>query len=235
MADSSEPPPSLCRQCGLPLPEGARLCSKCHSYQDWRSWFSVSTTVLALLTAMISVIGIAGPAILRAVHTPRSEAYLASPSIDGTTLRVLAVNRGDAPAVLIRARVDGDYLAGATKVRLRNDADAILPPGVKLLTFDIIPLLNEDKSYAGSMDAIQAVVSKKPLPATRILLGIQQSDGRDLVQSLPLDDEDMFDLLRDNADRCSGIGKPNFRNGCIGPGENADDPIKRRPYPRGKG
>lgn len=219
----------LCKQCSNAIPRGARLCSHCSSYQDWRSWFSVSNTVLALLTALVSVLGIATPAVINVLHSSKSEAILQAPSLDGTTLRIVAVNRGDAPASLIRARIDGEYLAGATKVRLRNDGDAIISPGSKLLTFDIIPLLDERQSYDGSLEAMSAVMSKKPLPATSVLLGLAQSDGAVSVLKFTLTDEDMFGLLRDNADRCSGIDKPNFTNGCIGNGLPVEGRAPNRP------
>jgi hypothetical protein len=219
----------LCKQCCNAIPRGARLCSHCSSYQDWRSWFSVSSTVLALLTALVSVLGIATPAVINVLHSPKSDAILQTPSLDGTTLRVVAINRGDAPASLIRARIDGEYLAGATKVRLRNDGDAIISPGSKLLTFDIIPLLDERQSYDGSLQAMSAAISGKPLPATSVLLGLAQSDGRVSVLKFTLTDENMFGLLRDNADRCSGVDKPNFTNGCIGNGTPADGRAPSRP------
>ena len=213
----------LCKQCCNDIPRGARLCSHCSSYQDWRSWFSVSSTVLALLTAFVSVLGIATPAVINVLHSPKSDAILQSPSLDGTTLRVVAVNRGDAPASLIRARIDGEYLAGATKVRLRNDGDAIISPGSKLLTFDIIPLLDEGQSYDGSLQAMSAAISGKPLPVTSVLLGLAQSDGTVSVLKFALTDEDMFGLLRENANRCSGVDKPNFTNGCVGNGAPVEE------------
>jgi hypothetical protein len=171
-----------------------------------------------LLTALVSVLGITVPAIKTALYTPKSHVTLESPALEGTTLGVLAVNKGNAPASLIRARIQGEYLAGATKVRLRDDADAIIPPGSKLLTFEIIPLLDESQSYKGSLEALLAVLSKKPLPPTFVLISVAQSDGTKGVLRVPLSDEEMFGLLRDNADRCSAIDKPNFSNGCIGNG-----------------
>jgi len=124
------------------------------------------------------------------------------------------------------ARIDGEYLAGATKVRLRNDSDAIIPPGSKLLTFDIVPLLDEKQSYDESLEAMTAVISKKPLPTTSVLIGLTQSNGETSVLRFVLDDEDMFHLLRGNADRCSSVEKPNFTNGCVGNGTPAE---KRAP------
>ena len=85
----------------------------------------------------------------------------------------------------------------------------------KLLTFDIIPLLDERQSYDGSLEAMSTAISGKPLPATSVLLGLAQSDGRVSVLKFTLTDEDMFGLLRDNADRCSGVDKPNFTNGSL--------------------
>ncbi len=216
-----DPTQSLCKECRNPIPYRARLCSHCNSYQDWRGLFSISTITLALMTALISVIGAVSPAVINMLYPPRSKASLQMPSLDGTTLRVVAINKGGAPASLIRARIDGDYLAAATKVRLRNDGDAIIPPGSKLLTFDVIPLLNEDQSYQGSLDALGAIVSKKHLPQTSVIFGLAHSDGSISVHKFPLSDNDMFNLLRENADRCSNISEPNFINGCIGAPEEA--------------
>ncbi len=227
--NEQDQPQMLCKQCCNAIPRGAHLCSHCNSYQDWRSWFSVSTTVLALLTALVSVLGIAVPAVINVLHSPKSDAILQLPSLDGTTLRVVAINRGDAPASLTRARIDGDYLAGATKVRLRNDGDAIIPPGSKLLTFDIIPLLDEGQSYNGSLEAMTAAISRKPMPATSILFELAQSDGTSSVLKFTLTNDDIFGLLRDNADKCSGVDKPNFTNGCIGNGAPAEGRAASRP------
>ena len=215
---NSKQPESLCRQCKNLIPQQARLCSHCNSYQDWRSWFWVSNTTLALLTALVSVISIIAPTFYKYFHTPQSKAVLTAPSLDGTTLRIIAVNRGDASASLTAARVSSEYLAPATKVRFRNDSDAIIPPGSKLITFDVIPLMNEDESYKKSIDIIGVVISKKPNPPTEIIFRLQQSNGEFSFHGFQIKDEDMFRLLRSNADRCSSIKEANFENGCIGSG-----------------
>lgn len=171
--------------------------------------------MLALLTALISVAGLALPPIINLVHTPRSDAFVTAPSLDGTTLRIVVVNRGDAPATFIRAQMVSDYLAPATRVKLRNDADAIIPPGSRLLTFDIIPLLDQRESYQGSMEMMLLMVQKKPAPQTAILFEITQSDGRQHLARFPLNASDLFELLRANASRCSAIKAPDFLNGCV--------------------
>lgn len=208
----------LCKQCKNDIPAGARICSKCSSYQDWRIFIPFSNTALALLAALISVMGIAAPAIYKLIHTPKSNAYLSMPSFEGTTLRIVAVNTGDAPASLIRAWIDSEYLAAATKVRLRNDSDAIIQPGHKLITFDLVPLLDEDDSYRSSLEMLAYVIQKKSGPRTEIRFHLLQSDGGFAVQAVSVDAGQLFALLRANADRCSAITKINFENGCIGRG-----------------
>jgi hypothetical protein len=175
------------------------------------------------LIALISVIGIAAPVFYKLFHTPHSQAILTMPSVDGTTLRVIAVNKGDAPASLIKAWVDSDYLAAATKVRLRNDADAIIQPGSKLLTFDVVPLLDEDDSYRSSLEMLTYVIQNKSGPRTEIRFHILQSDGRFAIQSISLDAGELFTLLKANADRCSAVANVNFENGCIGRGTPPED------------
>lgn len=211
-------PPILCKQCRLEIPVDARICTKCNSYQDWRSFVPFSNTALALLAAVISVTAVAAPALYKLVHTPHSQATLTMPSIDGTTLRVVAINYGDAPAALDKAWVDSDYLAAATKVRLRNDSDAIIQPGSKLITFDLVPLLDEDDSYRSSMEMLTYIIQNKPAPRTEVRFHIRQSDGRFAIQAFPLGADELFRLLRANADRCSAISTINFENGCIGRG-----------------
>ena len=208
------------------MPRDAMLCATCHTYQDWRRWLPVSPTVLALLTALVSVLGLAVPALYSTFHTPVSETYIQHVSVDGTTLRVVATNKGDAPAAFWRAQLGGDYLARATRVRLRNDADAIIPPGSKLLVFDIVPLLSEEQSYDMSLEALSSLVAKKPLPETEILFSISESTGLVNIYPISISDFDLHLLLRANADRCSAIAEKNFQNGCIGPGETEEEQLQ---------
>ncbi len=223
MTDKSTVQTELCKQCKNEIPCGALVCTKCDSYQDWRSIITFTNKALAWLTALVSIIGIAVPNIYNVFHKPRSEAMLTMPSVDGTTLRMVAINHGDAPASLIKAWVDSEYLAAATKVQLRNDSDAIIHPGSKLLTFDIIPLLDEDDSYRSSLEMLTYVTQNKEAPRTEIRFQVVQSDGRFVIQMITLDAGQLFSLLRSNSDRCSAVKEINFENGCIGRG----DPTRR--------
>jgi hypothetical protein len=53
-----------CRACGNQIPVSARKCSKCGSWQDWRAEIGISTDVLALLVALVTVLTAAIPVII---------------------------------------------------------------------------------------------------------------------------------------------------------------------------
>ncbi|WP_143750481.1 MULTISPECIES: hypothetical protein [unclassified Mesorhizobium] len=140
-------------------------------------------------------------------------------SLEGTTIRLLVVNNGDAPGVFVRAQTESEYLAPATKIRLRDDQKAIIAPGSNLLMFDVIPLLSQDQSYRNSIEMIQFSLENKEAPRTNIVFVFGESDGELRVSRLGLGTDKLFELMRANSDRCSAIKEPDFYNGCIGPGE----------------
>lgn len=211
-----------CKQCCLPIPKKATICTHCQSHQDWRGLFSISNTVLALLTALVSVLAITIPTIFNLLHTPKSDMANPMITLDGTTVRALINNRGDASGFFVRADVRSDYLARATKVRLREDQRAVISPGANLLMFDIVPLLTRDESYRNSVDMIELMIQKKDAPATEIVFQFADSEGALMVTRLSLDANKLFELMRANSDRCSAIATADFYNGCIGAGAAPD-------------
>ncbi|WP_205837170.1 hypothetical protein [Neorhizobium sp. T25_13] len=218
----TEPDTKTCKQCCLPIPLEAKISTHCQSHQDWRGFFSISNTVLALLTALVSVLSIAIPNLYGLMHRPKSDMAAPMISMEGTTVRVLVNNRGDAAGVFVRADVRSEYLAGATKVRLRDDQRAVIGPGTNLLMFDIIPLLTQDESYRNSVEMIELVLQDKGAPPTDIIFQFGDSDGIPMITRLSLDANKLFELMRANSDRCSAVKVADFYNGCIGPGAALD-------------
>jgi hypothetical protein len=208
-----------CLECKLPMPQGARLCSECGSYQDRRRWLSISSTVLALVTALISVSALALPTLLKAFHTPKSVATLDLPTFDGTTFRVVATNSGDAPASVAAAAIDSNVLAPATKIKLRSDNAAFVQPGSQQLTFDIVPLLSGDQAYGDSLVALSNAIQRKRELAGVVHVRLVQSDGEYTSYSFPMGQAALFYLLRAHSDHCQSIKTPDFENGCVGPGQ----------------
>jgi hypothetical protein len=139
--------------------------------------------------------------------------------MDGTTVRLAVINNGDAPGIFVRAVTESEYLAGATKVRLRDDKNSIVNPGSNLLVFDIVPLLTQEQSYNNSVDMIALMIKNKEPPKTDIKFVFGDSDGALRLTRLSLGAEELFELMRANSDRCSAVKVPDFYNGCIGPGE----------------
>lgn len=212
-----------CIACGLLIPWKAQLCHNCNSYQDRRRWLSTSTTTLALLTAFVSVVGLVFPTIVGMFHTPQSKAHFSSFTVDGTSVRAVVTNSGDAPATFARAWTDGKVLAPATKIRLRgDDSSELLAPGSTVLKFEIVPLLTEEQSYTLAMQGLKDGL--KGIDKTKSVLNFAliQSDGTQTISAYEITGNDLFLILRANSDRCSAIEDKNHENGCIGSGSPDD-------------
>ncbi|NRP86938.1 hypothetical protein GFPCMMHI_02849 [Ensifer adhaerens] len=121
--------------------------------------------------------------------------------------------------MFVKAIPESDYLAGATKIKLRDDRSAIIAPGSNLLMFDIMPLLDQNQSYRNSLEMLQLIIQQKEPPKTDLMFEFGDSDGNLQFARLPLNAEKLFELMRANSDRCSAIATPDFENGCIGPGQ----------------
>jgi hypothetical protein len=126
-----------CTQCALTIPRSAKLCSHCGSYQDWRGYLGISATVLALLTALVSVTATALPTIVNSLKDHRSRVVLSSPVLEGNRLRILATNQGDGIAT-----IRGAWLSVPDswwwKLRLTDADAALLSHGTKQIVFDLV-------------------------------------------------------------------------------------------------
>lgn len=144
--------------------------------------------------------------------------------MDGTTIRAMVTNKGDAAGMFVQAFVQSEYLAPATKIRLRDDKNASIIPGSNILVFDIIPLLTSDESYSNSVHMLELMESKQSPPKTDIIFQFGESDGTLKYTTYTLDLDQLFLLMRANFGRCSAVSRPDFENGCIGPGAAPDSP-----------
>ena len=93
--DPTEKTQKLCRTCAQSIPVLAKKCAQCGDFQDWRSYLGMSTTVLSLLVALVSVSSQAIPLILKA-SKPESSAKIRATlqGSDGFLLTILATNTG---------------------------------------------------------------------------------------------------------------------------------------------
>jgi hypothetical protein len=94
-----------CKQCRQPIPADARLCVHCKSHQDWRGHLSISSTILALLVALLSVLTVTVPPVINALRPTTSRTIAADPIFEGNGARVVVSNRGEEPATIHEAYI----------------------------------------------------------------------------------------------------------------------------------
>lgn len=88
-----------CRVCKEEIMDGASRCIHCGSYQDYRRYFKISSSVLALLIALISVITWATPVLKDALKPTdaKLEFYFIGPMPSGHIM-ITVTNKGTEPA-----------------------------------------------------------------------------------------------------------------------------------------
>jgi hypothetical protein len=89
----------LCPQCAEPISPAAKLCIHCKSDLTWRRHMQVSHTSLALLIALISVVGSVAPTLVKLL-TPQDSLNADVVGSSETGLSLFVVNTGSSLAVL---------------------------------------------------------------------------------------------------------------------------------------
>ena len=88
-----------CRSCKEEIKDGAIRCVHCDSYQDYRRYFRMSSSVLALLIALISVVTLATPVLEEALKPDdaKLDFYFIGPMPSGHIM-ITVTNKGSEPA-----------------------------------------------------------------------------------------------------------------------------------------
>ena len=132
------PKTTFCRLCRNPIPVEAKFCTECDTYQDWRRYFGVSSTILSLLIALFSVLTVAIPVVRNALTPERSDIHCSLVSWGGPEATVLITNRGIRPAVVRGLRLAPiENKANQPPVSFAGELnDPILEPGKsRIITF----------------------------------------------------------------------------------------------------
>lgn len=88
----------VCKTCGALMPSQAVKCTACDTIYGWRGYISVSTTTLALITALISVSATGIAPLMDALKTHDSKLTVSLQGDDNNgALLLLAINVGDRP------------------------------------------------------------------------------------------------------------------------------------------
>ena len=94
-----------CRVCQEPIRKGAKKCIHCSSMLDWHGWLGVSETTLALLVALVSVIGASAPRIAEVFTRHHSELSLNIRQVLQRYLELAGSNQGDKNSLFLSARI----------------------------------------------------------------------------------------------------------------------------------
>jgi len=135
------PETKLCSACAEQIRKAAVKCRFCGSYQNWRSRLADSSIILALLVALVSVIGSTAPVVL-GLFKPKTAAFrLSPPTFSEGAVSLTASNVGSLPARLLDAAITIPQKRGAQPYIFILDADGtaadqtVGPGDAKILTF----------------------------------------------------------------------------------------------------
>jgi hypothetical protein len=152
-----------CVVCGSFMPETALKCVACDSFQDWRRYLNFSTTMVALLTALVSVVASSAP-----------------------TIKNLIMKHDSRLAIAIQ----GDDRQGGILFLVSNDGDR--PGGIAEITL-VVPMNHVDYKYQGRVDerVSDTLVSPQQNKQIRVMfdLGrtIKQAVASDLTGDCKID------------------------------------------------
>ncbi len=102
-----------CKSCGRWIPDGARRCGECNSYQDWRRRIPGNEIVLASLTSILTLLGTMTVAAINFLDRPSRTSVLVKGFVpaegvdpDKDVLVVRANNHGRFPSMIRGATLD---------------------------------------------------------------------------------------------------------------------------------
>ena len=91
-----------CAVCRESILYGARKCTHCDSFQDFRRWINISSSVLALLVALVSVLSVVLPDVVAFFEEEYSETRADLHAIENVLVNIVATNVGTKPSVFSR-------------------------------------------------------------------------------------------------------------------------------------
>ncbi len=135
------PETKLCLTCAEPIRKAALKCRFCGSYQDWRGRLAMSSTILALLVALVTVIGSTAPVVVGLFRAKTAAFRFSPPDFSQGAVTVTASNVGSLPARLSSAAIMIPQKRGAQPYIFLLEADGtaadqtVGPGDAKILTF----------------------------------------------------------------------------------------------------
>lgn len=135
---------SVCIICRKPIEEGAKKCTECDSYQDWRRHFSFGTVVLSLLIALISVSTTSFQVAKNLLAKEQSDLRFSLVKYGPSSIMVMSSNLGDRAGALKNAilRIKMSNKEHTYKLHWK-DVDLVVKPGGWRL-YEMKPTIEQD-------------------------------------------------------------------------------------------
>lgn len=153
----------LCNACRSEMPFDANLCKECNSVQDWRRYLTFSSTVLALLVSLVSVLTFSIPIWVHTFVVPKPLPQVSFIRVVEETLTVAISNSGSAPFVISSLEVPEDKSDVDFQRRLMfrssdlvDQKEVIRPGEIRVIKFQ--PVMNDNDSVLVSYQELDDAV-----------------------------------------------------------------------------
>ena len=130
----------ICKICGHEIPDSAKKCTVCGSFQNWRGHINFSSTILALLVALISVVATSIPVL--------SEMFDQDDSDVNLVFQLYDVDKANKYNYYFIAANSGTRPAGIGKATYRIEMDS------KYLKNEEVNYVNKNSGYEPEKDNI---------------------------------------------------------------------------------
>ncbi len=138
-----------CHACREDLIEGAKICKHCGSFQDWRRHMMFSSSILALLVALVSVTSFTIPIIKKSLIVEDSNILLSFQFSRENEICIIATNNGSKSGSIANSELiirKNQKNIGKYPLRISGESsgEAFISPGIsKQLKLYII---NEERN-----------------------------------------------------------------------------------------
>lgn len=190
----------MCQLCSAAIPNAAIKCRHCNGYQ--RRWFflNLSTPVLSLLVALVSILSLALPTLISAITYPHSDVRVAFQYFEDGTAHFVASNGGTRAGSV--GEVYLDYGQKGERHFFRSVAGSrSIPPGASSeLTFQLPCPEEEVPQVQYSQDPKWG--SRPIAKDARLNAVIVQFDGTSSTQTTPIGALSSIQAINDRLSRC---------------------------------
>jgi hypothetical protein len=193
-------PKRPCSTCCEPIAAVAKKCIYCESYQDWRRHLSMSSSILALLVALVSVAGLAAPALKTLVISENSDVEVKLPRLHQEKLYLLAMNRGIRPGIVSSFAYRISLSGKKTWGRRLEFPPAIVQPNSAIQI--VAPMKPSDRQAINDILWEYLASDRRNDFRVDLLIEVEQFNGTDDMTVVPVPIYDVLDYNKTKWNLC---------------------------------